>query len=249
MNDHVLDDLEAYALGAIDERAAQLVAAHLAVCTSCREEASVLAEVVGTLPDTVAARAPRSSLRARILSAAAADAHRRSPARSWSLGSIRPGRIALAAVAAVFIVLSASNIETYQRLSSTAAERDTYYTTLESFRQGGRIWYMAGKDQFAGSGGTLVDPRADGKQPFVLFHDLPTIASGKILTVWLVSAAGTWARAATFVPDGHDIQSVQITTEVAGFDRCAVTLEDSSWGPRYGAVVMESKIAPPTPGG
>jgi hypothetical protein len=152
-------------------------------------------------------------------------------------------------VAAAFIVLTTTNVATYQRLSSTAAERDHYYATLESFREGGRIWYMAGREQFAGSGGTLVDPRADGKQPFVLFHDLPTIAKGKVLTIWLVSADSTWARAATFVPDGRDIQTVQIDTEVRGFDRCAVTLEDSSWGPRYGAVVMESKIVPPQQGG
>ena len=103
---------------------------------------------------------------------------------------------------------------------------------------------MAGKDDFAGSGGTLFDPRAEGKQPFVLFHDLRTIPPGKVLTVWLVSSDGAWARAATFNPDGRDIQVVQITMEVAGFDRCAVSLDDSAWG-KHGTVVMESRIAPP----
>jgi hypothetical protein len=112
-------------------------------------------------------------------------------------------------------------------------------------RQGGREWYMAGKDSFAGAGGTLYDPRAEGKQPFVLFHDLPQIAADKVLTIWLISPDSTWARAATFGPNGQDIQAVRINMEVTGFDRCAVTLEGSSWGPRYGAVVMESRIAPP----
>jgi hypothetical protein len=32
---------------------------------------------------------------------------------------------------------------------------------------------------------------------------------------------------------------------VAGFERCAVTLEDSKWGPRSGTIVMESRIMPP----
>ena len=84
----------------------------------------------------------------------------------------------------------------------------------------------------------------EGKQPFVLFHDLRTIPPGKVLTVWLVSSDGAWARAATFNPDGRDIQVVQITMEVAGFDRCAVSLDDSAWG-KHGTVVMESRIAPP----
>jgi hypothetical protein len=117
---------------------------------------------------------------------------------------------------------------------------------VESLRQGARAWYMAGKDDFAGSGGTLFDPRADGMQPFVLFHDLKAIPQDKVLTIWLVSPDSTWARAATFRPSGQAIQSVRITTEVAGFDRCAVTLDDSSWG-RHGTIVMESRIAPPTP--
>ena len=105
---------------------------------------------------------------------------------------------------------------------------------------------MAGLDSFGGSGGTLYDPRATGKQPFVLFHDLPPISAEKVLTVWLVSPGGTWARAATFRPSGQDVQIVEISSEVAGFDRCAVTLDDSPWG-KHGIVVMESRIAPPTP--
>jgi len=113
-------------------------------------------------------------------------------------------------------------------------------------RQGGREWYMAGNNEFAGAGGTLIDPRAEGKQPFVLFHDLPSIPSGKVLTIWLVSPDGAWARAATFQPNGQDIQAVHISLEVAGFDRCAVTLDDSPWG-KHGIVVMESRIAPPRP--
>jgi hypothetical protein len=153
--------------------------------------------------------------------------------------------MAVAGLASIVIVLGAADVAAYRELTALSVERDNYSLVIQSFREGGRVWYMAGRDDFIGSGGTLVDPRADGKQPFVLFHDLPQIAPGKVLTVWLVSADSTWARAATFTPDGHDVQAVPITTEVAGFDRCAVTLEDSSWGPRYGAVVMESRIAPP----
>ena len=42
---------------------------------------------------------------------------------------------------------------------------------------------MAGTGSFAGSGGTLYDPRATGKQPFVLFHDLPPIAADKVYEI------------------------------------------------------------------
>ena len=247
MIEHPLDDLEAYALGALDRGDAEGIGKHLAECPTCRSEAESLAEVVGTLPDTVAPREPRPALRDRIL--AAAGSERRpvvpAPARRWSFGPIRPSRVAFAALLGLVVVLGAADIDAYQRTTAIAAQRDQLYGLVESMRQGGREWYMAGTNSFAGAGGTLYDPRAEGKQPFVLFHDLPKVAPDKVLTIWLVSPDSTWARAATFQPNGQDIQAVPISMQVSGFDRCAVTLEDSPWGPRYGAVVMESRIAPP----
>ena len=246
MTEHVQDELEAYALGALDRADAERIAQHLVVCASCRKDAASLAEVVGTLPDTVAPREPRPALRDRILAAARTDAPQpaRPTPRRWSFGAVRPSRVALAGLLAAVIVLGAADIDAYQRTTAIAAQRDQLYGLIESMRQGGREWYMAGRDAYAGAGGTLYDPHAEGKQPFVLFHDLPSIPAGKVLTVWLVSPDSTWARAATFLPDGRDVQAVQINLQVAGFDRCAVTLDDSPWG-KHGTVVMESRIAPP----
>jgi Anti-sigma-K factor rskA len=248
MTEHVLDELEAYSLGALDRAAAEHVAQHLSGCASCRADAAALAEVVGALPDTVVLREPRPALRERLLQAARAETRPTvsTLSRRWPLGSVRPWRLAIAAVGATVIVLGAADIDAYRRLAAVTAERDAYNKTMESIREGARTWYMAGLDSFSGSGGTLYDPRATGKQPFVLFHDLPPIAQDKVLTIWLVSPEGTWARAATFRPSGDDIQVVEINSEVAGFDRCAVTLDDSPWG-KHGVVVMESRIAPPTP--
>jgi anti-sigma-K factor RskA len=247
MNEHVQDELEAYALGALDRADAERVAQHLSLCAFCRDDAAALAEVVGTLPETVTPRDPKPTLRDRILAAARSDMSRPAPApsRRWSFGAVRPSRVAFAGLFAAVIVLGAADIEAYERTAAITAQRDELYGLAESMRQGGREWYMVGKDNFAGAGGTLYDPRAEGKQPFVLFHDLPSIPPGTVLTVWLVSPDSTWARAATFQPNGQDIQAVRINTEVAGFDRCAVTLDDSPWG-KHGTVVMESRIAPPT---
>ena len=245
MTEHPFDDLEAYTLGAVDPQTAERVAAHLVECETCRREAAGLAEVVATLPGTVALREPRTTLRERVLRTASADVARTTPRRRWRPGRVRVAPVALAGLASLVVVLGAIDFDLNQRLQAEQRELDEYTSVVENFRQGGRVWYMVGKDDFAGSGGTLVDPRAEGKPPFVLFHDLPSIPPGKILTVWLVSPDSTWARAATFVPNGHDVQSVRVNMEVAGFDRCAVTLEDSTWGPRRGPIAMESRIAPP----
>ena len=246
MTEHVVDEIEAYALGALDDANAELIAAHLAACPSCRAEAASLADVVGALPDSVVLREPRLALRERVLAAARGGMRASDLApRGWSFGRVRVWPVVMASLASVVIVLTAADLSAYRQLSALTSERESYSEVVQSLRQGARVWYMAGKDDFSGSGGTLFDPRAEGKQPFVLFHDLPQIAAGKVLTVWLVSPEGTWARAATFVPDGRDVQAVPINTEVAGFDRCTVTLDDTPWG-KHGTVVMESRIAPPT---
>ena len=106
---------------------------------------------------------------------------------------------------------------------------------------------MAGKDEGTGSGGTLIAPRVEGRPPFVVFHDLKPLPQTQMYTIWLVSADNTWVRGANFRPDSKDVQAVDISAAIAGFDRCAVTIEDSAWGRRAGPVVMESKIVPPAP--
>ena len=120
MNDHVLDDLEAYALGALGHVDAQHIAAHLATCGSCRTEAAALAEVVGALPDAVALREPRAALRERVLGAARADLQPTTAGdpRRRSLGSIRPARVAFAGLIAAVIVLGAVDVDAYRRVSS-----------------------------------------------------------------------------------------------------------------------------------
>ena len=250
MTEHVTDDLEPYALGALSTREAERIAAHLAECPACREDARSLAEVVGTLPDTVPSRAPRDGLRERVLAAARGDlraSDRRVRGFSFpQAGNVRAWPLALTGLACAALLLGVIDLDASRRLSQLAAEKDRMSAIVDGVSEGGRWWYMAGKDDFAGSGGTLIVPRADGHGPFVLFHDLPR-PSGKLLTVWLVSSDNTWVRAATFRPSGQPLQAIDITVPVAGFDRCAVTIEAAWTGGRTGAVVMESRIIPQPP--
>ena len=74
MTEHVTDDLELYALGALRPGEADRVTAHLALCPACRGELAEIATVVSALPDMVLLREPPAGLKERILSAAAADA-------------------------------------------------------------------------------------------------------------------------------------------------------------------------------
>ena len=249
---HVTEELELYALGALAPVDAARVAAHLSECPACREQARAIDEVVQELPETLPGREAPGGLRDRILASARAELTAVRPPRrrdtAWTARLLRP---ALALAAVLWLAVGAAalvneNLSLSNQLRIVANERATYESIVEGIRQGGRWWYMAGKDDWTGSGGTLIAPRAEGRPPFVVFHDLRPLPQGQLYTIWLVSADNTWVRGANFRPDGKDVQAVDVTAAIAGFDRCAVTIEDSPWGRRAGPVVMESKIAAPS---
>jgi hypothetical protein len=250
---HVTDELELYSLGALPPVDRARVAAHLVECPACREQARAIDEVVQELPETLPDREAPGHLRERILASARADlASVRAPVRdtSWVARLIRPA-IGLAAalwIAVGVAAIAGDYVTKSNEIAVLERERASLARIVEGIREGGRWWYMGGKDEWAGSGGTLIAPRVEGRPPFVVFHDLKPLAEPKQwYTIWLVSADNTWVRGANFRPDGKDVQAVDINPAIAGFDRCAVTVEDSGWGRRAGPIVMESRIVPATP--
>lgn len=250
MTEHVTDDLELYALGALRPGEADRVTAHLAACPACREELAEIASVVSVLPDMVPLREPPAGLKERILSAAAADqaagARTASPRRetAWTFRPVRRW-IGIGALAAAAVVLLGADLNSLRELNAAQAERAEYQLIADKIAHGGRAWYMVGLDQWQGSGGTLFAPGKPELSPFVVFHDLRPLSGGAQYTIWLVDADGHWVRGANFTPNGETIQSVELTVPVDNFAQCAVTIEMQSSGKRSGPLVMQSRIAPP----
>ena len=238
---HVVDDLELYVLGALPPDRAREVAHHLTACPQCREAAADLEDVVSRLPDAIAPREPSAALRARVLAAARADVRPRSfPFRLPRIA----GDPRLVVMAATLVMLVAIGGERTWELQRVQADSALYEGYANDFAHGGRTWYMAGIDQWKGMGGNLMQP-ASGDPAFVLFHDLRTLPAGQLYALWLISPDGKWVRGTSFRPDGRELQLVTVGQELTGFERCAVTIEQSWNGKRDGPIVMQSRIAPP----
>lgn len=240
---HVTDDLELYALGALDGPAARAVAGHLAVCPACRDQAAELAGIVDALAGALPAREPSPRLRARILASARAAQPPQRREIAWTAWARR--RIPVLALAAAVALLAGLDVLSVLQLRAAQAERADEAATLEKVSRGGKAWYMGGLERWAGSGGTLFAPGAANRMPFVVFHDLPAAPAGSVYALWLVDANGTWVRGANVVPNGRAVQAVDLDVPVDGFERCALTLETRVEGKREGPVVMQSRIAPP----
>lgn len=243
MDAHVGDDLELYALGALDEPAAVAVAWHLAACTACRSQAAELAGIVDALAGAPPDREPPTALRTRILASAQATK------TVETADAAEPGRVRrmlpIAALAAAVLLLLGIDAVNIAQLRAAEAERADYAAVAQKISRGGRTWYMAGLERWAGSGGTLFAPTAPDAAPFVVFHDLRTAPPGSTYTLWLIDADGKWVRGANFVPDGRAVQAVSLDVPVEGYERCALTLETRTEGKREGPLVMQSRIAPP----
>jgi anti-sigma factor ChrR (cupin superfamily) len=241
---HVTDDLELYALGALAEPDRTRVALHLAECPACREQARLLEEVAIALPETLPEMDVPARLRWRILASARADlAPAPKPARgtAWTAW-LRPQRFAMTALAVAVIVLALIDVSLAGQRAALTAQRDQYADVALRASHGGRNWYMAGVDRWAGSGGTLYAPAKPDASAFVVFHDLKPLDSGSVYALWLIDDSGRWYRAANFTPTGDPAQAVILDDAVDGYTQCAVTVETQTEGKRSGPVVMQSRI-------
>ena len=240
---HVTDDLELYALGALPQADGARVAEHLAQCPACREQSRILEEVAIALPETLAPRDVPARLRSRILATASGERAPQVARENAWMSWLRPSRVAIAALTVAVLVLGSADIALTQQRDAAVAKRDQYAADLGRVAHGGRDWYMAGLDQWRGSGGTLFAPGQPDSAAYVVFHDLRPLAPGSVYALWLVDTDGHWVRAANFTPNGDKTQTVTLDEPVDGYTQCAVTIEPSGAGKRSGPVVMQSRIA------
>ena len=243
---HVVDDLELYALDALPAADRTRISAHLAECPACREQARVLEEVAIALPETLPLQDVPSRLRARILASAGAELAAPRTRRGTALTSwLNPTRFAIAGLAVAVLVLGATDLAMVRQRDAALGQRDQYADIVTRASHGGKSWYMAGVDQWAGSGGTLYAPAKPGMSPYVVFHDLRPIERGTTYALWLIDNDGHWYRAANFTPNGDHAQAVILDEGLAGYTQCALTVETAPEGRRAGPIVMQSRIVPP----
>jgi len=209
---HPLDDLAAYALGALDADERRTVDAHLETCPSCRAELRSLAEATWALAETQSRDAPP-----RLRAAIVARAGRRGRVWTGWLAALRsdlrrpvPLAVPLALAAALVIAL----------LGYGGARRDAdRYAAAVGDAVGARVVPLAAT---AGDGarGSLVIP-ANGAAPYLIL-DLPAAPAGKTWEAWVIRG-DTPVRAG--LTDERGVTTLTLTAAVAGGDTIAVTPE------------------------
>ncbi|NWG18957.1 MAG: anti-sigma factor [Chloroflexi bacterium] len=228
-NDHPIESIPAFVLGALDADEAARVAAHLAACPSCRAEAESFRTVVGMLPYAAGAAEPparvKRQLFARIAATSAESAVPAAPERPVTppSHSAKPVRWAVPVMAlslALALGFGAATFEARAQADRLAMELATSRQTLglvetqlaESRQSGAEVAarLMASQQQLAHTQAQLAESQREvlalqeaGQQgeQFVSFIAAPQTVSR---TLGTTGQAPDKASARVFMQPGHN---------------------------------------------
>lgn len=234
--DHPLDDLAAFAIGALDRDEAAAVSVHLAGCPQCRSEVDAFSAVAWDIAALAPSPASAGDARARVVERA-----RRRHAPPPAAGSERPRgglrdllqlRVPLALPLALAILLSAA----LAGLGSARQEADGYARAVSEVASGAVVALVpsAGSDVR----GVLVRPERG--QPYLLLR-VPAPPPGKTWEAWVIRADRPIP--AGISGDRSGVVTLILHEPVRAGDTVALTLEDAGGVPSpRGAVVLQTRL-------
>jgi anti-sigma factor RsiW len=212
MTVHPLDDLAAFALGALDADELRHVGAHLDGCASCRAELRALEDAAFAVAATAERDVP-PGLRERIVARARREGAPPRARASWIDVFRRPVPLAVPLALAVLLAVSLAAFGVARR------DGDRYASALAGVA-GARVVALAATGEVATARGSLVIP-ADGSAPYLIL-DLPAPPSGKTWQAWVVRGERPLAAGLT---DERGVRTLVLTTPPSSGDVVAVTLE------------------------
>jgi len=255
------ENVDAWALGALDARDAQAVEGHIASCAACAELADEAREVAAAIALAVPLRSPSATLKPHIMASAAVltDIRAGRPARWWMAGAAAVLAIGVGAIAWAWVTqarindLEDRNAVIIAGATAASSERQELATTVET--QDAIIDVMLAPDaertDLVGTAGAPVASgrcvwsRAEAKGA-LLVSGLEPAPEGSTYTMWIVYE-NEWLDAGSFAVDETGQGRLLMTSwrstnpERGAFGGFAVTVEPAGGsGTQHGAPVMES---------
>jgi len=182
VEEHVIDLIPSYALGALNKAESEQVVEHIKNCQACQEELESYARIVDDLPLAVKTTQPPTSLKRRIMSKVREDRQSEfAPYRGQFWEKIRSVFIlrspAWGAVSIVLVlVLFASNLFLWQRLN--VLERTSHNALITVELQG---------TEFRPEAAGMLVMSDDGDYGVLIVDGLPRLDNTKQYQLWLIS--------------------------------------------------------------
>ena len=226
-----LDNVPAYALGALDQTEAELLEAHLETCQICQAELAVYGGVTEGLLFAAAPMEPPPALREKL--AAQLPAPERAAKKSWlrQLPSLSFGQLATAGVLVLLLGLNVFSISQTRELQRSqaelaqrmAVERSAFALLAAPDTQ---VVSISGEAQ----GSLLLNYETNSA--VLIVWDLPQLSKNETYQMWLIDAQGNRLSGGVFInPVDQDYTLVQIDASSTALDHYVgfgVTVEP--WG-------------------
>ncbi len=214
MTDHPIDDLAAYALGALDADEARAVGAHVDSCARCQADVRAYSDTAWTIAESRARDVP-AGLRASIVERARRESQpeRAAPSRGIFAFFARPIPLMVPLALAIVLVIATTGYVVAQR------DADRYGAALAAI-PGARVVALAPTGELTGVRGSLVVPQ-NGDAPYLIL-DLPDAPAGKTWEAWVIRGQTAVAAGIT---DGRGLVTLVLRASFAAGDTIAVTAE------------------------
>lgn len=244
MNPHdaMLEDVAAYAVGALAPNDAAGVRRHLETCVECREEYRGLRPVVDALAysaeacDDPAAGAvvvsPR--LKQRVMREVRRDAGPALPSNVGEMRAVRPvvwpayavaaACLAIALVSTIFnITLSEESHAAHQQIAQLTKHEEYLNREAATVRQAAVALAAADSQHFPVENGEVV---RHGNRLFIAMSSMNVPPRGKVYQAWtLKSGDARMSPSVTFVPDAAGVAVVPLPVPASNIVAVAVSVE------------------------
>jgi anti-sigma-K factor RskA len=226
-----LENIPAYALGALDADEAAALEAHLLNCDSCAQELAAYHAVSATLLAAIPPRQPPAALRQRLrghLSGTQAKTLR--PAWKVSFGRLALGLAVLLLVAInIFAVIQLQAVQRAQAQAAQQLQTGQAALAMLAYPDTKSVPINAA----AGLTGTLLIDKEHNAAVIILWN-LPPLPESQTYQAWLVDPKGDRTSAGLFRPvpgQALTTQAITVTQGLSGFTGLGVTVEPAGGAP------------------
>jgi anti-sigma-K factor RskA len=221
-----LENIPAYAIGALDAEETTALESHLEACASCRTELAEYRALGASLLTATPPRQPSPALRKRLQGQLPAAQRSVRPRFSFSINRATLGL----AVVALLILNLASLIQLRQiqyQQAALSGQFENAQAALAMLSSPGVVTFPILGETITGT--LLLD--MERNQAVFVAQDLPPLSENQSYQIWLVKPDGGRDSAGLFRPAGgqsYTTQSIRTTQPLSNYLGIGVTVEPAS---------------------
>ncbi len=225
-----IDDLPAYALGALDSDSSAALEAHLQTCETCRTELAAYRAISDSLLMATPPQRPPAALRQKLKGRLPGQPKTSRP--WWNLSFPQMG------MALAVILLLTLNISTFIQIQALQRQQAQLATRLETGRMAlAMLAYPETKSVLINAnnvaGTVLLDEERN--LAVILAWELPQLPASQTYQIWLIDGQGKRTSGGVFtagVDSPFTSTSVLVPGDLTGFTGLGVTVEPAGGSPQ-----------------